>query len=367
MQITKALTIFLVSIGCLVFGTCNEQNSDENKTLLSILEASSTNLPVNPTMINTQNMSVDPEPEPEPEPPWDGVGWGIRKNFPWYGRNGAVTFAINGKGYLAGGVSYYGFQNDLWKYDPTTDSWMQKANIPSPVGYRHASGFALNGKGYYGLGIDNNSTLYKNWREYNPITNQWVSKLNFPGPARFGAVSFTIGNKGYLGTGSTTDISDGNNVKSDFWEYNPTTDSWRKIAGLPTVNRRVYATSFVIGTTGYVGGGSPDDVKNASLQDFWKYQPVEGQPGTWAQISSLPAKRTDMLGFSLWGVGIVGGGSEIELWSYHPSTDSWQREVNLPYFPYDSLIFRSVFTIGDYAYGIVGQKVYQFYKIPPGQ
>ncbi|EKR55599.1 hypothetical protein LEP1GSC105_2396 [Leptospira interrogans str. UI 12758] len=74
-----------------------------------------------------------------------------------------------------------------------------------------------------------------------------------------------------------------------------------------------------------------------------------------------------MLGFSLWGVGIVGGGSEIELWSYHPSTDSWQREVNLPYFPYDSLIFRSVFTIGDYAYGIVGQKVYQFYKIPPGQ
>lgn len=174
MQITKALTIFLVSIGCLVFGTCNEQNSDENKTLLSILEASSTNLSVNPTMINTQNMSVNPEPEPEPEPPWDGVGWGIRKNFPWYGRNGAVTFAINGKGYLAGGVSYYGFQNDLWEYDPTTDSWMQKANIPSPVGYRHASGFALNGKGYYGLGIDNNSTLYKNWREYNPITNQWV-------------------------------------------------------------------------------------------------------------------------------------------------------------------------------------------------
>lgn len=262
MQITKAFTIFLVSIGCLVFGTCGEQNSDESKTLLSILEISSSNLLVNPTMINTQNMSVDPETEP---PPWDGVGWGIRKDFPWHGRTGAVTFAINGKG-------------------------------------------------YYGLGIDNNSTLYKNWREYNPIT-----------------------------------------------------DSWRKVAGLPTVNRRVYATSFVIGTTGYVGGGSLDDVKNASLQDFWKYQPVDGQPGTWTQISSLPAQRTDMLGFSLWDVGIVGGASEVQLWPYHPSTDSWQKEVNLPYFPYDSLIFRSAFTIGDYAYGIVGQKVYKFYKIPPGQ
>ncbi|MCH1910579.1 galactose oxidase [Leptospira noguchii] len=364
MQIKRALTIFLVSIGCLVFGTCGEQNSDESKTLLSILEVSSSN---HPEMMNTRNMSVDPEPEPEPEPPWDGVGWGIKKDFTGYGRNGAVTFTINGKGYLAGGVSYYGFQNDLWEYDPTTDSWTQKVSIPVPLGYRHASGFALNGKGYYGLGIDNNSTLYKNWREYNPITNQWVSKLNFPGSARFGAVSFTIGSKGYLGTGATTDYSDGNNVKSDFWEYNPTTDSWRKVAGLPTTKRRTYATSFVIGTTGYVGGGSPDEVKNASLQDFWKYQPVEGKPGTWTQISSLPAQRTDMLGFSLWGVGIAGGGSEVQLWSYHPRTDSWQREVNLPYFPYDSLTFRSVFTIGDYAYGIVGQKVYQFYKVPPGQ
>nr|WP_235591663.1 hypothetical protein [Leptospira interrogans] len=81
MQITKALTIFLVSIGCLVFGTCNEQNSDENKTLLSILEASSTNLSVNPTMINTQNMSVNPEPEPEPEPPWDGLAGESEKIF----------------------------------------------------------------------------------------------------------------------------------------------------------------------------------------------------------------------------------------------------------------------------------------------
>ncbi|OOV48689.1 hypothetical protein B1J94_09860 [Leptospira kirschneri serovar Grippotyphosa] len=76
MQITKAFTIFLVSIGCLVFGTCGEQNSDESKTLLPILEISSSNLLVNPTMINTQNMSVDPESEPERT-----MGLGNQKGF----------------------------------------------------------------------------------------------------------------------------------------------------------------------------------------------------------------------------------------------------------------------------------------------
>ncbi|MBZ0099469.1 MAG: hypothetical protein K8F30_10310, partial [Taibaiella sp.] len=70
------------------------------------------------------------------------------------GRWGAYSFALNGKIYLGGG--YLGNQvnlNDLWEYDPGTDNWTQKANVPGSNGRTHAIAFAINGKGYIGLGV----------------------------------------------------------------------------------------------------------------------------------------------------------------------------------------------------------------------
>jgi len=45
--------------------------------------------------------------------------------------------------------------------------------------------------------------IYKNdfW-EYDPATNVWVQKVNFGGDAREQAIGFSIGNKGYIGTGN---------------------------------------------------------------------------------------------------------------------------------------------------------------------
>ena len=40
----------------------------------------------------------------------------------------------------------------------------------------------------------------------------WVQKADFGGVARFTAVGFSIGSKGYVGTGS---------LQKDFWEYTP--------------------------------------------------------------------------------------------------------------------------------------------------
>ena len=44
-------------------------------------------------------------------------------------------------------------------------------------------------------------TKYKDFWEYDPAANTWTQKADFGGTARYGAVGFSIGSKGYIGTG----------------------------------------------------------------------------------------------------------------------------------------------------------------------
>jgi len=50
----------------------------------------------------------------------------------------------------------------------------------------------------------------------------WTQLDDFDGPNRIGAVSFTIGDKGYIVTG---DIAGGQYL-NDFWEYDPSKDDY---------------------------------------------------------------------------------------------------------------------------------------------
>ena len=42
---------------------------------------------------------------------------------------------------------------------------------------------------------------YKDFWEYDPTANTWTQKADFGGTARKNAVGFSIGTKGYIGTG----------------------------------------------------------------------------------------------------------------------------------------------------------------------
>ena len=41
----------------------------------------------------------------------------------------------------------------------------------------------------------------KDFWEYDPVANTWTQKADFGGAARDSAVGFSIGSKGYIGTG----------------------------------------------------------------------------------------------------------------------------------------------------------------------
>ena len=98
-----------------------------------------------------------------------------------------------------------------------------------------------------------------------------AQKADFGGTARLYAVGFSIGSKGYIGKAD---------VPRDFWEYDPTTNTWVQEANFPAGEEHWSATGFNIGTKGYLGlVGS-----NGYLLDFFEFNPATH---TWTAIAGF--------------------------------------------------------------------------------
>jgi len=113
-----------------------------------------------------------------------------------------------------------------------------------------------------------NAVVYGSVRSFtmSRTPTGWVQKMNFPGQKRYCAVGFSIGNKGYIGTGNAK----GNKIYKDFWEYDPAASSWTRKADIPG-GARFCAVGFAIGNKGYIGTGYYNT--GQYFQDFWEFKP----------------------------------------------------------------------------------------------
>ncbi len=240
--------------------------------------------------------------------------WTRKANFGGGPRYGASGFSIGNKGYAGLGNYNNILKNDFWEYDPSTDTWTQIANFGGTNRWTQV-GFSIGNKGYIGTGEDNSGASNDFW-EYEPVLNTWSQKDSFPGQARFAAVGFSIGPKGYIGTGGYYD-SLGISLLQDFWEYDPTLDTWIQKANFPS-DKRCQSAAFSIGNCGYIGVG--DEGNGAVLEDFWQYFPVTNQ---WTQKANVPGgTRDEAACFSIGNSGYIGIGSDIgyinDFWQYRP-------------------------------------------------
>src|SRR3989344_6071306 len=236
---------------------------------------------------------------------WDQTTdtWTQKADFGGVDRSGAVGFSINGKGYMGIGYNSLLAQSllkDFWQYDPATDKWTQKTNFGG-IERRGATGVSIttSGRGYIGTGSDSMEiNLYKDFWEYNPTTDAWTQKTDFGGVARNLATSFAIGSKGYLGTGQGA-----SSLLRDFWTYDSTTDKWTQKADFGGTARKG-AVGFSIDDRGYTGTGS-------NTRDFWEYCGEEDNctPNTWTQKADfVGVERSYATGFSVGGKGYMGTG-----------------------------------------------------------
>ena len=239
-------------------------------------------------------------------------------------RERAVGFALMGKGYLFGGQDTAEvIHKDLWSYDPATDIWTQKADLPGSA-RRDAVSFAIGNYAYVGAGMDSVSaptgiTLKDFWR-FNPLTNAWTAVADFPGMGGNGvyfSTGFSVAGKGYICGGKTGSAT----YSAQLWEYKPSNNQWIQRASFPG-GVRYQMASFVVGSKAYVGMGID---QNIYKKDMYCYDPGAN---LWTPIAPFPAyERGAASTFTLDERGFIclgnNGGLLSDLIEYNPKTDTW--------------------------------------------
>jgi hypothetical protein len=167
-----------------------------------------------------------------------------------------VAFSIGNNGYVATSTKHF------FQWNQSTDSWIAKADFPG-LAINGATGFSIDNKGYIGTGMINGVPVNEFW-EYNPANDSWSRKADVGGSARAYAFGFSIAGNGYIGTGNTD-----NGLANDFWEYDATANTWNQKANCG--DSRENAISFSIGNKGYMGTGGHLYSEIAFEKDFWEF------------------------------------------------------------------------------------------------
>jgi N-acetylneuraminic acid mutarotase len=258
------------------------------------------------------------------------------------GRSFAVSWTDRGGNFwLYGGVQASGPQgigavgfepvfNDLWKFNPTNDTWTlingtvtgdpspvygtqgvaSTSNTPGPrenaVSWSDSSGSLWLLGGGYGSELTND--LWK----FSPTANTWtwVSGSGNPGgdpsdvsipDARMNAVSWTDGSDNlWLFGGEGQD--DYGYQHNDLWKFNPSANSWKLVSGRgpvsgPQFTFPIYGTQGVASARNNPGGRENavswidssgnlwlfgGDSQRGTENDLWKFSPTAN---TWTWVS----------------------------------------------------------------------------------
>lgn len=235
------------------------------------------------------------------------------------------------------GVFSFNFKLDtvygeVLTFEGDLNFWVPRADFPGLL-RDGAVGFSIGTKGYMGTG-DTDSGSAKDFWEYDPQNDTWTQKADVGGGGRQNGVGFSIDGKGYVGMGEITDntfIPIQVTPKEDFWEYDPNTNIWTQqndFAGGAVATR----TTFVIGEKGYIMVGYRDNI--GFTKEFWEYDPVSDN---WLQKGDfVGSERGATIGFSIGGKGYVGTGAGANLqkfddfWEYDPLADNWTQKTDFP-------------------------------------
>ncbi|MDR6967163.1 N-acetylneuraminic acid mutarotase [Flavobacterium arsenatis] len=289
----------------------------------------------------------------------ESLTWAQKADYPdASGKRGTFAFTVNGKGYYGGGRNYQTdgcttnsqqpgcYFNYFYEYDPETNVWEQKANMPLSLVGGVAVG--VEGKGYVGLGTRNDPASPYNqgintniWYEYNPTTDIWTAKQNFMNSdstsdfyTSISEASITaVGSDIYVFGGHVRYFSSTYLSNDNLYKYNTLTDEWTSVDEELGGNRKEAMGVFVNGKL-YAGGGQDGE----ETSDFHEYDP---QNDSWQQKASFPIKFSNVGATSIGNKGyFIGGyqrvgptGSSLytsKFFEYDASSDVWTEKENYP-------------------------------------
>lgn len=192
--------------------------------------------------------------------------WIQKKSFP-RGIIEGTGFSIGDKAYVGLGITEgYDETKSFYEYDSSSDSWSEINEFPGEA-RSGAVSFSMDGKGYVGLGssFDKSSLqfiYYNDFWEYNPLTNDWTRLPDFPGEDREYPIGFGKNGYCYIGMG----------LPNNFYVFDANSQTWSEPILQNTLDARTDAFSFMIQDKIYYGSGLKGGNKYVFLSDFWKYE-----------------------------------------------------------------------------------------------
>jgi len=212
--------------------------------------------------------------------------WSTKSEMPT-ARQGLSTSVVNGKIYAIGGGSAYSSAyasaktfSTVEEYDPATDAWTTKSEMPTARGFHDAS--VVDGRIYIIGGtssIPNSGTAILAVEVYEPATDTWTRKANIPARRDAGSTSVVNG-KIYAFGG----YSNGRRAH----EYDPVADTWTRKADMPTW--RVGVSTSVVEGRIYAIGGHPGYSPYPGIAIVDVYDPATD---TWTTAPDMPTGRFD--------------------------------------------------------------------------
>src|SRR5687768_14015394 len=242
---------------------------------------------------------------------------------------------IGGKIYVVGELAPATFI-----YDIASDTWSAGAARPFP-GNHHAAE-VINGKLYLFGGLTAGSD--GKVQVYDPVANAWSAGTDMPFAAGSSS-SALIGGKVYVAGGIV-----GVNTTNRMAAYDPATNTWAEMAPMP--QGRNHTAAATDGQKFYVfggrGPGSGD--RNGTTNGFDTTQVYDPATNTWqssltpgSTLAPMPQARGGMGkavylnggfyvigGETLTGAGATDDGVYHRVDFYHPATNSWRTDANLP-------------------------------------
>ncbi len=227
-------------------------------------------------------------------------------------------YAIGGLDEEENGLSH------MEEYDPATDTWVTRKDLPSERGF--FSSCVIAGKIYTVGGWDFDKTRAA-LEVYDPGTDTWTAKTPMPNP-RWGHTTCLVKGKLYVIGGArewpalfdnTTEV------------YDPGSDTWTTKASIPT--SRWALSACVVNGKIYAIGGHRDTYVNYSVVE--EYDP---DTDTWTTKSSMPTARYGLTTSVVDGkIYAIGGAADYPPQScfdavevYDPVTDTWSARTPMP-------------------------------------
>jgi len=162
-----------------------------------------------------------------------------------------ASSAVGGKIYVIGGAwfretsgvaRFHPALSTVEEYDPATDTWTKKADMPTPRSDFYTS--AVNGKIYAIAGGDAKTWTYpRHVEEYDLATDTWTKKADIPTPRCCFGIS-AVNGKIYVIGGWRLNSG----LFSTVEVYDPATDTWVRKTDMPTASDQLIA----VAVNGYI-------------------------------------------------------------------------------------------------------------------